>query len=192
MSLNEIWKPIKGYEGLYEISNRGSIKSLEREIGNNGGIAIKKEAILTPQQIRCGYYRIGLTDENKKRKMFLVHRLVATAFIPNPQNKSEVNHIDGNKKNNNLENLEWCTRGENLKHAYKTNLRTTEASKNNFKKMIEKHKRKVIQKDINQNIINEFKSIKEASKITETSIISVCKHKGYYKTAGGYIWEYGI
>lgn len=188
----EIWKPIKGFEGLYEISNTGLVKSLRREVPNNGGISIVKEKILKPQKEKNGYLRIGLNKRNKKY-MFLIHRLVAESFISNVNNYAEINHKDGNKSNNNVDNLEWCSRSYNIKHSYINKLRNTDINRKNAKKMIEKNKRKVVQKDLNGNMINIFDSIKEAGELTnidKTSICSVCKHKGYYKTAGGYIWEY--
>lgn len=188
----EIWKPIKGFEGLYEISNTGLVKSLRREVPNNGGISIVKEKILKPQKEKNGYLRIGLNKRNKKY-MFLIHRLIAESFIPNVNNYAEINHKDGNKSNNNVDNLEWCSRSYNIKHSYINKLRNTDINRKNAKKMIEKNKRKVVQKDLNGNMINIFDSIKEAGELTnidKTNICSVCKHKGYYKTAGGYIWEY--
>ena len=181
----EIWKPIKGFEGLYEISNTGLVKSLRREVPNNGGISIVKEKILKPQKEKNGYLRIGLNKRNKKY-MFLIHRLVAESFIPNVNNYAEINHKDGNKSNNNVDNLEWCSRSYNIKHSYINKLRNTDINRKNAKKMIEKNKRKVVQKDLNGNMINIFDSIKEAGELTnidKTNICSVCKHKGYYKNS---------
>lgn len=102
----EIWKPIKGYEGLYEISNYGRVKSLARTwvTGHNSIVRSKDESILAPKKDR-GYLRVGLL-KNGKRKLFSIHRLVAEHFIPNPLNKPEVNHRDGNKENNHFSNLE--------------------------------------------------------------------------------------
>lgn len=118
--MNEVWKDIKGYEGLYQISNLGRIKSL---YGWNGRRYLEREKILKPttkNDERSTYPRaiIKLT-KNKKSKDYKVHRLVAQTFIPNPKNKPQVNHIDGNPLNNRVENLEWCTDRENKIHAYK-------------------------------------------------------------------------
>lgn len=104
----EIWKDIKGYEGLYQISNYGNVKSLERVIEDNKGSYIKKEKILTPTINNRGYYHIGLRN-NSKTKYYYVHRLVAEAFIPNPNNYPIINHKDEDKTNNKVDNLEWCT-----------------------------------------------------------------------------------
>lgn len=119
----EIWKDIKGYEGLYQVSNLGNVKSL---VGWNGKRYIEREKILkkTVHQGRGNYYRevVNLAI-NKKRKMCKVHRLVAEAFLPNPNNLPQVNHIDGNPFNNKAENLEWCTARENVIHAVETGLK---------------------------------------------------------------------
>lgn len=121
----EEWKSIKGYEGLYEISNFGRVKSL---LGWNGRKYIQRERILAPykQQSNKYYSRsvVKLTKDNKT-KDFKVHRLVAEAFIPNPNNYRVVNHIDGNPLNNNAENLEWCTQKMNIKHAINNELTIT-------------------------------------------------------------------
>ena len=126
ISMNcEEWKPIAGYEGLYEVSNHGRIKSL---VGFNGHTYVKRIKILNPykQQGNKNYYRsvVKLTN-NKKKKDFRVHRLVAEAFIENTENKPNINHKDGNPLNNRAENLEWCTQSENIKHAYDNDLRMT-------------------------------------------------------------------
>jgi hypothetical protein len=125
----EIWKDIQGYEGIYQISNLGRIKSLHRDYTNG--------RILNPAKNNRGYLRLGLSGNGKVR-YDSVHRLVAETFIPNPKNLPEVNHIDGNKLNNRVENLEWVTKGENQAHAYKTGLRkTTERQREASRKNIE-------------------------------------------------------
>ena len=110
----EIWKDIKGYEGLYQVSNMGRIKSLKRKVKNKNGYRIANEKIIKPVLTdTCKYYAVGL-HKNKKRKTLLVHRLVAINFIPNPNNYTEVNHKDENKQNNNVNNLEWCNHKYNM------------------------------------------------------------------------------
>lgn len=119
---NEIWKDIEGYEGLYQVSTYGNIKSLARPRKNgNGKCYIQKEKLLKQTFTSTGYKKVELYKDGK-RKSFKVHRLVAMAFIPNPDNKPEVNHINGNKINNNIDNLEWVTSSENSVHAYETGL----------------------------------------------------------------------
>ena len=105
----EIWKNIVGYEGKYQISNLGRVKSLKDRYGY-------RERILKPSTNKRGYKKVVLVKVGEKRKTFLVHRLVAEAFIPNPNNYSEVNHKDENPSNNNVDNLEWCTRKYNINY----------------------------------------------------------------------------
>ena len=112
MGMQEIWKEIEGYEGLYEVSNLGRVRSLDREqfqIGNGGSYfkRIYKGRILKFKIDYHGYYRVHLSV-NGERKHYLVHRLVAEAFIPNPNNLPCVNHKDEDKTNNSVDNLEWC------------------------------------------------------------------------------------
>lgn len=121
--MKEIWKPIKHYESFYHVSNLGRVKSIERVIirSDNKPHPIK-ERILTPWDT-CGYCSVRLSD-GKSRKVKLVHQIVAEAFLDNPNNYTEVNHIDGNKKNNSVSNLEWTSHSDNCKHAAKTGLRS--------------------------------------------------------------------
>ena len=100
--MNEEWRDIGGYEGLYQVSNLGRVRSL-RDKNNK-----KRELILKPKIMRNGYLKVDLC-KNGKQKTFTVHRLVATVFISNPKNFPVVNHKDENKLNNNVSNLEWCT-----------------------------------------------------------------------------------
>jgi hypothetical protein len=119
----EIWKDIKDYEGLYQISSWGRVKSLGRikmsGFSKNG--TFYREKILCFVTLKKGYYSVGLC-KNSIVKRFLVHRLVAIAFIPNPENKPEVNHLDCIKTNNFVWNLEWVTSLENNNHAWKNGL----------------------------------------------------------------------
>ena len=162
----EIWKNIQGYENLYQVSNLGRIKNI-------------KTNTIKSQQIRNGYYSVRLFKEGKG-KHFNTHRLVAIAFIPNKENKKQVNHIDGNKLNNNVINLEWVNQSENMNHAYKNNL-------------IKPYTHKIIQYDKNMNFIKEWNSIAEVEKelnINHSNIVTVCKQNTNRKYAGGYIWRY--
>lgn len=127
--MKEIWKDIKGYEGLYQISNLGNVKSLIQWVGNKySDKYIKKEKILktsiqyankNKNYCRC----IVNLAKNKHKKSYKVHQLVAQAFIPNPKKLKEINHIDGDSLNNKIDNLEWCTHSENAIHAIKIGLR---------------------------------------------------------------------
>lgn len=121
--MKEIWKNINGYEGFYCVSNMGRVKSVKRLIRRNDGTIQKTRShILRLHQTGNGYYQVQLSKNNKS-KYLLVHRLVAEAFLSNPENKKQVNHKDGNKKNNNVDNLEWMTCSENALHAFSNNLR---------------------------------------------------------------------
>ena len=119
---NKIWKDIPDYEGLYQVSNFGEVKSLPKIRNVFSSNYIAKERILKPALNDSGYKIVVLT-KNKKSKSLRVHRLVALAFIPNLENKPQVNHKDGNKLNNHIDNLEWCTNSENEIHAYKLGLK---------------------------------------------------------------------
>lgn len=107
--MQEIWKDIEGYEGCYQVSNLGRLKSLERTVkGNNGGVYVKKEKILTPTINSSGYYHTILRKDGRNVHVY-IHRLVAQTFIPNPDNLQQINHISEDKTNNRVDNLEWCS-----------------------------------------------------------------------------------
>lgn len=116
----EIWKDIEGFDGWYQVSNKGNVRSWKCR--GHRGVRAKEPKLLNPSTSRCGYYTVGLHDQNEKMYGRRVSRLVAIEFIYNPENKPEVNHIDGNKKNNNVENLEWATSKENVRHANRNGL----------------------------------------------------------------------
>lgn len=123
INMEEIWKEITGFEGLYSVSNLGNIKSHSRKANiSNGKFRIMKERILKPQITFNGYHAIVLNNGDK-HKMFKIHTLVATHFIDNKFNLKEINHIDGNKLNNHINNIEWCSRSQNVKHSYDSGLR---------------------------------------------------------------------
>lgn len=167
----EIWKDIKDYEGLYQVSNLGRVKSLANRSNH------KKELILKQHKYK-GYYKVNLC-KNGKRKLCSVHRLVAEAFIQNPENLPCVNHKDENKLNNCIENLEWCTHGYN--NSYGTRLERV------FKKL----SKKVLQYDLNGNFIKEYSSVSEAAKYVNGSAANICSViSGRYRYAYGSLWKY--
>lgn len=175
----EIWKDIYGYERLYQISNYGRVKSLPRITNRKSGrILSVRERVMANIISADGYLRIKLC-KNNIQKIMSIHRLVAIAFIANPKNKPQVNHIDGNKLNNKLENLEWVTAKENSQHAILNGLSTPRTNE----------KIPCIQVSLDGFILNEFESRSEASRITGASgrDISDCINKKL-KTAGGYLW----
>lgn len=170
----EIWKDIRGYEGLYQISSLGNIKSYPKKYQHNSIVVLK------PSTNQYGYKYIGLY-KNKERKSYLIHRLVAEAFIPNPNNLPQINHKDENKQNNCVDNLEWCSNEYNASYGTR-NIRSsiTQGTKIN-------------QYDKNNNYITSYHSINEAAKktgISEGNISSVVQ--GRRKSAGGFIWEISI
>ena len=182
----EIWKDIKGFEKRYQISNYGRVKSLSKFVNNNPKNSsigyYTKEKILKVFDNKNGYKLVKLYKNNKKYTK-KVHRLVAEAFIPNLENKSQVNHIDGDKSNNCLDNLEWNTCKENINHAFNNNLINIKKGQENS------HSKKINQYDLEGNYIKTWNSITEAQNFLHIKNISeVCR--GRRKTTGGYIWKY--
>jgi hypothetical protein len=164
----EIWKNIVGYEGLYQVSNLGNIMRVSWGQWSNNG------RVLSPVWLK-GYHRVSLS-KNWVMKKYLVHRLVALAFLPNPESKSDVNHIDGARNNNSLSNLDWCTSSENKVHSIE---------------VLGSWIKWVIQYDLKWNEIERFTSIKWASIATGvhgSNIWSACQ--GRSKTAGWFRWKY--
>ena len=163
---NEVWKDIIGYEKLYQVSNFGNVKTL------------RKNKLLKPTINYRGYLCITLS-KNGKSTQYKIHRLVATAFLHNYLELPQVNHKDGDKLNNCVDNLEWCSPNYNMRHSYQNNL--TKGAK----KIIEQY-------DKNGNLIKRWNSMTEASKvldIAQPSISRCCCGKS--KTAGEYIWRKG-
>ena len=167
--MKEIWKPIKNFEGIYDVSNLGNVYSYR----------LKRNLKLSVDKI--GYVRICLQKTNRKdAKRYYVHRLVAEAFIQNIKNKQFINHKDENKTNNCIDNLEWCTAKENMNYGTR-NKRIGLSNKNSvyFSKKI---------KCIDTNIV--YPSMSEASRQTGICLPNICKCcKGERKVAGGYKWE---
>lgn len=145
----ETWKDIEGFDGMYQVSTHGRVKSLKRG----------RELIMSNINTTYGYLRVKFWKD-KKEYPFAVHRLVGFAFLPTIEGKNEINHIDGNKKNNHLSNLEWCNRSENMRHADQTGLRIMLKGQRNPKakvtdeivRLIRNERKGIFQKDI----ANEF------------------------------------
>jgi len=148
--MGEEWKELK----IKDMTNNLFIST----IGRIKSVNVIRKCLINKK----GYNTISIKI-NKKNPRFYVHRLVAKVFIPNPENKPEVNHIDGNKLNNNIENLEWCTRSENNQHAFNIGLKVAHSKLKDIQKIeTEKKKKSVYLYDINGKLLNSFSSINEA------------------------------
>ena len=161
--IKEIWKDKKDYEGHYQVSNFGRVKSIK----------FGKEIIMNLIPNSSGYLLVNLCKDGKVKK-FTVHRLVAEAFIDNPYNLPQVNHRDENKLNNNVDNLEWCTNEYNINYGTRT----------------ERYSKPVLQYDLNGNFIKEWKSVAECGRngYNQSHVGDCCR--GERKTHKGFIWRY--
>ncbi|TDX83973.1 NUMOD4 domain-containing protein [Epilithonimonas xixisoli] len=171
--LNENWRDIVGYENIYQISDNGKVRSLDRKSNHNRGQFQAIKGKILSINIRGNYYEVGLSKFGLVKSK-RIHRLVAESFIPNPENKPFVNHIDGNKLNNVVENLEWCTPSYNIQHAFDNKLMVARSGKNH------KDSKPIFQIDDSENVIDSFISIKEAAtklNICRVGISLVCSGK---------------
>lgn len=180
---NELWKDIKNYEGLYQVSNLGRVKSVKRDVVSKKGQIMRiEEKIKTLSNNGKGYLVATLYKNGKSDRLY-VHRLVCDAFIPNVNNHPCVNHKDENRQNNNVENLEWCTYSYNNTY-------------NDIRKRIlqtynknAKNKKKVFQFTLDGEFIKEYSGCRVAERTTGLKSIHHCL-SGRYKQSGGYLWSY--
>lgn len=185
----EEWRDVKGYEGLYQVSNLGNVKALGRDYYHSNGHALVKhyvkEHIVNGRLRKDGYYDIDLHKDGKLCKK-LVHRLVAEAFVPNPNNYRIIHHLDCNKANEKADNLMWCTQSFNVQHAYdfegKQQAKGEECTSS----------KKVIQTDLNGNILNVWPSLSTVKEKLgyNPSTLAGCAN-GHNRSAYGCLWVYG-
>ncbi len=175
----EVWKDIPGYEGKYQVSTLGNVRGLDYIVYEKSGKSrLHKGRILKTFKVTGGYHCLKLQVGNKK-KHFLVHRLVAMAFIPNPNNYDTVNHKDENVDNNRVENLEWLSLYQNNRYG---------SHDNNMRKSLSKP---VLQYSMDGTFIREFESFAAVKRLLGFNASNVNKAaKGIHKSAKGYIWKY--
>lgn len=158
--MKEIWKDIEGYEGIYQVSNTGKVRSLDRKVWNY----TKKGRILKMHNNGHGYYNVSLHSKEKNEKHVYIHILVAKAFIPNPNNYEQVNHKDFNKLNNCVDNLEWVSRKQNVLH-YRESAYCKKVEKQRNKKFVSLTMERVYKnKDKIISLYKDGLSIKEVAK----------------------------
>ena len=189
---DELWKDIEGYEGLYQISSHGRVKSFPRKATRGG--------IVKPSISTSGYVCTHLSKGGKVRT-FQVHRLVAQHFIENPGNLPEVNHIDEDKRNNHVSNLEWCTRLQNVRHGtgvermakghdYKASAAKS-AANHDYAEVARKEAKPLIQFDKEGNVVKRWESLRAAARalgVNGGNISAACN--GKQETSYGYVWRY--
>lgn len=187
-NVNEIWLPIAGYENLYEVSNLGRVRSLTREIvtSNKKGYWLKGK-LIKPFAKENLYQHVCLCKAGKPKSIYL-HRIVAKAFLPNPDNKPQVNHINGNPQDNRVENLEWVTVSENHRHAYDV-LKRPGANTGRTGALCHKSK-PVKMLDLTGSIIKVFPAVVEASRQLSIREDIIRYHIYLNRPFRGFYWQY--
>jgi hypothetical protein len=179
--MKEKWKDIIGYEGFYMVSNLGRVKSLPKQ----AGFMFRKERILKPNVTHHGYHRVTLQKDGHIKSL-AIHRLVALAFIKNPNMLPYINHKDENKTNNCVNNLEWCDVAYNNNDGTRTE-RMSRSKINGAGSKV------VLQYDTHGNFIKEWESAAEIERqlgFQHSNISSCCQLKPHYKTIGGFVWRF--
>jgi len=182
--MEEIWKDVVDYEGMYQVSNLGRVKSLSRlRKSFNDSVCKVQERILKFKIDRYGY-KVSTLTKNSKLKSITIHRLVAKVFLPNPNNYPQINHINGNKLDNTVSNLEWCDNSHNMKECYRLGLIKPKKSKDNVLS-------KKVAKIKDGEIIKIYDCIVDASKDNNLGKTAICNClNGRSKTSSGYNWIY--
>ena len=189
--MQEVWKDVAGYEGYYQVSNMGKVRSVDRKVRHSGtftriayGKTLRQKTSSTGGYCTVGLRRDGHDPEQKK-----VHRLVAIAFIPNPDNLPEVNHIDEDKTNNCVANLEWVTHKQNENHGTK---QIRKVAHTDYSVIAKKNSKKVIQYDRNMNEIKVWDSLAAIHKelgYSQGNISMACNGK-YSRALYGCFWRW--
>ena len=194
----EEWRDMLSYEGLYKISNYGRLKSLARQSKNTDKVRFLKEKLLNVYESNQGYIKANLYNKNKVKRTESIHRLIGIAFISNPENKKEINHKNGIRNDNRIENLEWCTRVENVIHSFKVLNRKRGGG------VCLSSLKQVAQYDLEGNFLKMFKSVSDAGRILhiKPKNISACAAKSpqndkngkkyIRKTARGFMFRFFI
>lgn len=193
--MKELWKDIQGYDGLYQVSNLGRVRSVSHmaEMRRNGTIILvqKEGKILTPLTRRHGYLSVMLYGRGghptRHFKQISIHRLVAEAFVENPNGYDEVNHIDECKTNNRADNLEWCDR------KYNVNYGTTQSRRSESTINLPSKSKRVVQKTLSGDFVAEWPSMAEIERQTgysKSAICNCCQRKYGRSNAYGYTWSY--
>lgn len=192
--MEEIWKDVVGYEGLYKVSNQGRLLRCKR-VASNKHLLPQKLKVLKKK--KTGYLGTSIIDYDSKSHNILIHRVVATAFIPNPNNFPQIDHIDGNRENNAASNLRWCTAKENVNFplSLANRSRSLKIAQNNpqtiSKKIKSSHKKKVNQFSLSGEFIKTYESLRDIQRTLGFNITNVtaCAH-GRKRSAYGYIWKF--
>lgn len=184
MCNKEVWKTVVDFEGIYEVSNLGNVRSLTRDVVRGNGVMLKRGKIIAQNKTTNGYLTVHLYKDTV-RTVKLVHRLVAEAFIPNPDNLPEVNHKDENKHNNTSKNLEWCTRAYNGSYGSRTKRAIITSLANNKLGIA------VVAEPVDEGVPLYFKSMMDAKRAGYTyQVISAICTGRRGKTHKGYYWRY--
>ena len=190
--MEEIWKDIEGYEGYYQVSNLGRVKSCDRTILRSSTPQKAKGKIISQELLNTGYKVVSLWYK-KKRKAFTVHRLVAKAFLEKVDGKDFIDHINGIRTDNRVNNLRWCTQIENTNFpiARSKYINANKKRVESIRKFHSEHSLEVLQLTTEGGVVKKWSSVKQASEklgILTSGIYASCV--GAKKTAGGYKWKY--